>query len=41
MEGQKRLVADKGLEKQRINTRFDEELAHLRRLWTPWAGQGK
>ena len=41
MEGQKRLVADKGLEKQRINARFDEELAHLRRLWTPWAGQGK
>lgn len=35
MESQKRLVADKELEKQRINTRFDEELAHLRKLWTP------
>ena len=35
MEGQKRLLADKEMEKQRINSRFDEELAHLRRLWAP------
>ena len=35
MERQERLVADKELEKQRINSRFDEELAHLRRLWAP------
>lgn len=35
MERQERLVADKELERQRINSRFDEELAHLRRLWAP------
>lgn len=34
-EGQKRLVANQALEKQRINTRFDEELARLRQLWAP------
>lgn len=34
-EGQKRLVANQALEKQRINSRFDEELARLRQLWAP------
>lgn len=32
-EGQKRLVANQALEKQRINGRFDDELARLRQLW--------
>ncbi len=34
-EGQKRLVANQAQEKQRINSRFDEELARLRQLWAP------
>lgn len=40
-ESQKRLVANQALEKQRINSRFDEELARLRQLWTPWAGAAR
>lgn len=30
---QKRFIADQDMEKQRINTRFDEELVKLRGLW--------
>lgn len=41
MEGQKRLEANQGLEKQRINSRFDEELGRLRQLWAPWTGAPK
>jgi hypothetical protein len=33
IEIQKRFLADQVLEKQRINGRFDEELAKLRQLW--------
>jgi hypothetical protein len=32
-DGQKRLEATQSQEKQRINVRFDEELARLRQLW--------
>jgi hypothetical protein len=32
-DGQKRLEANQSQEKQRINVRFDEELARLRQLW--------
>ena len=40
---QKRFIADQDSEKQRINTRFDEELVKLKQLWarqatTPGAG---
>jgi hypothetical protein len=31
---QKRFLADQAQEKQRINARFDEELAKLKMLWT-------
>jgi len=41
MEGQKRLLANQAVEKQRLNARFDEELTRLRQLWSPWTGQGK
>jgi hypothetical protein len=34
MEIQKRFLADQTQEKQRINARFDEELAKLKMLWT-------
>lgn len=33
-EVQKRFLADQAQEKQRINARFDEELAKLKQLWT-------
>ena len=31
---QKQFIADPDLEKQRVNTRFDEELVRLKQLWT-------
>jgi hypothetical protein len=34
---QKRFLEEQSQEKQRINQRFDEELAKLRQLWTPTA----
>jgi hypothetical protein len=34
MAAQKRFIADQEAEKQRINMRFDEELARLRQLWS-------
>ena len=34
LAAQNRLVADLAGEKQRVNNRFDEELARLRRLWS-------
>lgn len=33
MEAQKRFVANQEAEKRRVNARFDEELAKLRKLW--------
>lgn len=33
MEAQKHFIADQEQEVKRINSRFDEELAHLRQLW--------
>lgn len=33
--GQARLQADRVAERQRISTRFDDELARLRKLWSP------
>lgn len=38
MEVQKRFLVDQIQEKQRINARFDEELAKLRQLWAQQAG---
>ena len=34
MLAQKQFIADQDLEKQRVNTRFDEELVRLKQLWT-------
>jgi hypothetical protein len=31
---QQRFIADQGIEKQRVNLRFDEELVKLKQLWT-------
>ncbi len=33
IEAQKRFIANQDIDKQRINTRFDEELVKLRQLW--------
>lgn len=37
LEAQERFIANQEIEKKRINSRFDEELAKLRPLWTPRA----
>jgi hypothetical protein len=37
LEAQERFIANQEIEKKRINSRFDEELAKLRPLWAPRA----
>ena len=41
MDVQKRFLADQVAEKQRLNTRFDEELAKLKQLWAGAASQSR
>jgi len=41
MEVQKRFLADQTQEKQRVNARFDEELAKLKQLWAGPAAQSR
>ncbi len=41
MEVQKRFIAEQDQEKRRINERFDEELANLRRLWSQVTGSSR
>jgi hypothetical protein len=41
MDVQKRFLADQTQEKQRVNARFDEELAKLKQLWANTAAQSR
>jgi hypothetical protein len=41
MDVQKRFLADQVQEKQRVNARFDEELAKLKQLWANTAAQSR
>lgn len=41
MDVQKRFLADQTQEKQRVNARFDEELAKLKQLWAGTAAQSR
>jgi hypothetical protein len=41
MDVQKRFLADQTQEKQRVNARFDEELAKLKQLWAGSAAQSR
>lgn len=41
MDVQKRFLADQTQEKQRVNARFDEELAKLKQLWAGPAAQSR
>ncbi len=41
MDVQKRFLADQAQEKQRVNARFDEELAKLKQLWANTAAQSR